>query len=515
MTHLSTALNVASVRLVHSRLRSALAEVARLEVTTPRQRVESAAAAEAEYLAGEVRGAVGRIPHEERSSTVFGALAARLELHPRRGVEVAELEDLVALAAAEGAQRLELALGDALARLRQLEARVEWLLSGTTSLELEALDPERDSDRIYHHLLSSFRAESRVVETLAINRVSTWPSLALFLRSTRESERNPVGRFFDTYTLFANFFEWGEHSQRGSEAVRRINQIHGRYYLPNEGMKYVLLNTAFTWLDGIDRIGHRPLSERERQGFFHAHVRLGRAMHIQDLSHDYAEMYAWFAQINRDNAFHTALKTETFETFVGNSFGAAAPERTPLLLAARVAMDEHYRAALGYAAPSAGETASVKEALSALASADTSTGRAAWLRSLERTPLRPVPSPPGELGVSERSAALPELDPAAPNAGYPERQLPLRGARDAEQVELPTYDWAEISRHATSSSTWLVIDEDVYDVSGWLEQHPGGAERLRQWAGRDATRAFEEAGHGPLTRVLRLNYRIGRVAEVE
>jgi len=508
---LSTGVNVGSVRTVHSRLLSALAQVARLDVATPRERVESAAAVEAEHVVGELRRAVGRIPDHERLSAGFRAVAARLELRPHRDLTAVELEDGIASAGAEGSARLELALRDGLARLRQLEARVEWLLRGTTALQLEALDPEQDSDRIYHHLLSSFRAESRVVETLAINRVSTWRSLALFLRSTRESERNPVGRFFDTYALFANFFEWGEHSQRGSEAVRRINQIHGRYYLPNEGMKYVLLNTAFTWLDGIDRIGHRPLSERERRGFFHAHVRLGRAMHIQDLSDDYAEMYAWFSRINRDNAFHTALKTETFETFVGNSFDSAAPERTALLLAARVAMDDHYRAALGYAAPSAEETASVRQALGSLASTETSRARAPWLRSLERTPLRPLPCAPGELGVSERSAALPRLDPAAPNGGYPERQLPLREAHAAEHVELPTYDWAEIRRHATSSSTWLVIDGDVYDVSGWLEQHPGGAERLRQWAGRDATGAFEEAGHSPLTRILRLNYRIGRV----
>jgi cytochrome b involved in lipid metabolism len=371
-----------------------------------------------------------------------------------------------------------------------LEQRLGWLERGTSPLELETLDPVRDSDRIYHHLLCTFRAESRLAETLAINRVATWESLALFLRSTGEAEQRPLPRFFDTYALFANFFEWGEHSQRGSAAVRRINQIHGRYHLPADGMKYVLLNTAFTWLDSIDRIGHRPLSELEREGFFQAHLRLGRAMMIDGLSADREEMYAWFRAINARNAFHTAFKTDTFETFVGNSFGAALRERDLLIDAARVAMDEQYRAALGYAAPGVELTRSVRSAVLRVAEQVRALARPSWVRSLEATPFRSAGSRPEELGVSERSVRLP-----------------------ATSQDLPVYAWDEIRRHRSATNVWLVIDGEVYDVSAFAAQHPGGAERLYLWAGRDATAAFGAAAHSQATRVLRLNYRIGRVLE--
>jgi cytochrome b involved in lipid metabolism len=404
-------------------------------------------------------------------------------------------------------------LSHGLAGLDELESRAAWLEHGTSPAQLQALDPVEDSDRIYQHLLGSFRAESRLAETLAINRVATWESLLLFLRSTREAEHNSVERFFDTYALFANFFEWGEHSRRGSAAVRRINQIHGRYYLPNAGMKYVLLNTAFTWLDVIDRIGHCPVSRLEREGFFHAHVRLGRAMHVQGLSHNYAEMYAWFEQINADNARYTRLKAETFELFVGNSFGPAGAERDVMLRAVRVAMDETYRAALGYAAPEAEELEALRAAARRLAAELHARPFAPRLRSLERTGRRAELSGPEQLGVSARSSALPVVRPAAANAGYPEQQRPLGAATEAAPMQLPVYDWAEIRRHASASSTWLVIDGEVYDVSGWLEQHPGGADLLRAWAGKDASAAFHAAGHAALTLVLRLNYRIGRVRE--
>ena len=85
----------------------------------------------------------------------------------------------------------------------------------------------------------------------------------------------------------------------------------------------------------------------------------------------------------------------------------------------------------------------------------------------------------------------------------------------AADADRPVYGWDEIRRHAGGASTWLVIDAEVYDVSSFIEQHPGGAERLREWAGRDASRAFHGAVHGPLTRIFRFNYRIGRVVEPE
>lgn len=486
-----------------------LAKTARLEPATPVERLQAVWREETEYVRARLSQAVEHVPEPERASALCRELAERLEPRAPPRVQAGELDSLRRRAESLGLACLERAIGTALRRLNELAGRVEWLIRGTSPEQLAALRALEDSDRIYHHLSRTFRAEARVVETLAINRVATWESLALFLRSTREAERNPVGRFFDTYALFANYFEWGEESERGARAVERMNQIHGRYFLPNEGMKYVLLNTAFTWLDGIDRIGHRALEPLEREGFFQAHVRLGRALHIAGLSHDRAEMEAWFRQRNAANAFHTAFKTETFELFVKNSFGSASAEHQVLLSAARVAMDEHYRAALGYPEPSAREQRDVRAAVAALAEQVTARPFAIYLRSLSRTPDRVESAHPTELGVFARSLSLPYLNDAS-NGGFPEGQRPLGDATEAPEADLPSYDWDEIRRHATAQSTWIVIDGDVYDVTGWLEHHPGGAERLREWAGKDASVAFRAAAHGPLTHVLRLNYRIGR-----
>jgi len=504
------ALGLLASRPVQSSFTAALAKAARLEQSTPFERLRDVLSEEAEFVAGRLLDGVQRLSEAERGTDLFRELVERLTLRAKTGVHVAELDFLRRRAESLGLPELASAVGGALNRLAELEGRAEWLVRGTSPEQLAELDPCADSDRIYHHLLRAFRAESRVVETLAINRVATWEALALFLRSTREAERNPVGRFFDTYALFANYFEWGEASERGIRAVERMNQIHGRYYLPNDGMKYVLLNTAFTWLDGIDRIGHRAITPLEREGFFQAHVRLGRAMHIAELSTDQGEMYAWFRDVNRRNAFHSPLKTETFELFVKNSFGSASPEHEVMLAAARVAMDEHYLAALGYSEPNARERRTVRAAVAAIAERAEGRPGSIFMRSLSRTPNRVESGRPSELGVSERSRYMPRVN-GTPNGGYPEAQRPLGNVSHAPEMRLPTYSWDEVRRHASSDSTWIVIDGDVYDVTGWLAEHPGGAGRLVEYAGRDASRAFREAKHGALTHVLRLNYRVGRV----
>ncbi|HEY7491809.1 MAG TPA: cytochrome b5-like heme/steroid binding domain-containing protein [Candidatus Tectomicrobia bacterium] len=55
-----------------------------------------------------------------------------------------------------------------------------------------------------------------------------------------------------------------------------------------------------------------------------------------------------------------------------------------------------------------------------------------------------------------------------------------------------TYTWDEVRQHTSSGDLWLVIDRKVYDVSQWMDVHPGGAAVLLQEAGTDATDAFAD-----------------------
>jgi uncharacterized membrane protein len=49
---------------------------------------------------------------------------------------------------------------------------------------------------------------------------------------------------------------------------------------------------------------------------------------------------------------------------------------------------------------------------------------------------------------------------------------------------------AEVAQHADASSCWAAINGQVYDLTDWLGQHPGGAREIIPHCGTDATAAF-------------------------
>ena len=72
---------------------------------------------------------------------------------------------------------------------------------------------------------------------------------------------------------------------------------------------------------------------------------------------------------------------------------------------------------------------------------------------------------------------------------------------------------ATIAQHATSGSCWIIISNTVYAVSGYLNLHPGGANRIIPYCGKDATQAFQtrsgSGSHSSNAYSILNNYRIG------
>ncbi|KAM9675119.1 cytochrome b5-like [Dama dama] len=73
------------------------------------------------------------------------------------------------------------------------------------------------------------------------------------------------------------------------------------------------------------------------------------------------------------------------------------------------------------------------------------------------------------------------------------------------------YTLEEIQKHKHSKSTWLIIHYKVYDLTKFLEEHPGGEEVLREQAGGDATENFEDVGHSTDARELSKTFIIGEL----
>ncbi|CAG4944133.1 unnamed protein product [Colias eurytheme] len=57
---------------------------------------------------------------------------------------------------------------------------------------------------------------------------------------------------------------------------------------------------------------------------------------------------------------------------------------------------------------------------------------------------------------------------------------------------------AEVSLHDTMQDCWVVIYDRVYDISTFLDEHPGGADIMLEYAGQDASTAFRSSGHSKI-----------------
>ncbi|PKS06185.1 hypothetical protein jhhlp_007502 [Lomentospora prolificans] len=74
---------------------------------------------------------------------------------------------------------------------------------------------------------------------------------------------------------------------------------------------------------------------------------------------------------------------------------------------------------------------------------------------------------------------------------------------------------ADVQRHNTPDDIWVVIHNKVYNVTNYLEDHPGGSAILLEVAGKDATAEFEETGHSAEANDALLELCVGHLPEEE
>jgi len=63
-------------------------------------------------------------------------------------------------------------------------------------------------------------------------------------------------------------------------------------------------------------------------------------------------------------------------------------------------------------------------------------------------------------------------------------------ARKSVLGEMTLFSKEEVAQHNSEESCWLIVDDSVYDVTPFLDQHPAGPKPLLRRAGGDATRDF-------------------------
>jgi hypothetical protein len=127
----------------------------------------------------------------------------------------------------------------------------------------------------------------------------------------------------------AEILEWGYDSERGREALKRINRFHGRYEIANDDFLYVLSTFHLEPIRWIDRFGWRRLTDGERRASYFFWREVGRRMAIREIPPSHEAFERWSREHERtrfryDDANHR-VATATRELFVSWAPGVLRP----------------------------------------------------------------------------------------------------------------------------------------------------------------------------------------------
>jgi len=495
-----------------------------LHQDTPQDRIERAVHRELADLSHRAALALENMNGDESSSRASAAARDILRHAEAEGMfprqELTEIQATLRSerpAAAGGP--LDQAISHWIDKHQQFERRLRWLLNPeVTRAELTTLDPRQDADQIFAFVKYEYRFEFLFCAWAnAIERISQSEAVATFFHGTGAAEGNALKRTEDTLIHIYYFMNWGADSYHGRLAADSMNQMHGRYFIHNDGMKYVLLNGIFSVLDSLKRVGHRPITQTELLGYFHSHIVMGQAMRIQELTHDWDEMYEWFGALNRAMSNHTPQKIRMWLSLEDN-FDRTAKVPGFVSRFRRqfeiIAMDDTYRTALGFEMPDDKTVARIKRVVDRVTRFRGQLPKGEpYIESLQNFLTYPNGVDIQESGVKARSPRMPRACPfhlkSAPID--PEYQLPLMNVGDAPRLEMKVFSWEEVRQHNREDDLWVVFNGEVYDVSSFAKNHPGGLKVLLGSIGRDMTKAYEKANHTHLTKVFTLNFRIGRI----
>ncbi|XP_071710307.1 cytochrome b5-like [Rutidosis leptorrhynchoides] len=81
----------------------------------------------------------------------------------------------------------------------------------------------------------------------------------------------------------------------------------------------------------------------------------------------------------------------------------------------------------------------------------------------------------------------------------------------ASQQKTLVFD--EVAKHNKTDDCWLIISGKVYDVTPFMDDHPGGGEVMRLVTGQDASVPFGDVGHSEKGIEMMKDYYVGDIDE--
>jgi hypothetical protein len=162
---------------------------------------------------------------------------------------------------------------------------------------IEKLDPLQDHCQIYH-LMTGYEFPWDMTRSLEVALMRTYcvPTISKLLDKTGEFNKRPQKRYDDTSIIVVEISKWGYESDRGQQAIQRMNAIHSRFKIDNVDFLYVLSTFIYEPIRWNARFGWRLMCEEEKLAAFYFWREVGLRMHIQNIP----ETYEKFERYNLD-----------------------------------------------------------------------------------------------------------------------------------------------------------------------------------------------------------------------
>jgi hypothetical protein len=164
------------------------------------------------------------------------------------------------------------------------------------------LDPVSDHQQIaYLTTYYDFPWDTTRALEFALFRVFGVAKGTPLLVSTGEFLKRTQKRYDDTVLLLSEILEHGYESERGRAALRRMNQQHGRYTIPNDEYLYTLSTFIYEPIRWNARFGWRKLIENEKLASYYFWREIGRRMNIREIPPSYEAFERYNVDFERAN----------------------------------------------------------------------------------------------------------------------------------------------------------------------------------------------------------------------
>ena len=154
----------------------------------------------------------------------------------------------------------------------------------------DGLDPEHDFVQIYRHVVMyEFPWDMNQALSFALFRTYAVPGIGRLLDETGEFTGSVQKRYDDTAILLEQPFRLGFDHPDGRAAIRRINQMHRSYDIPDHEFRYVLSTFVVVPKRWLDDYGKRRLTPGEVRASVNYYRTLGKHLNIPDIPETFEE----------------------------------------------------------------------------------------------------------------------------------------------------------------------------------------------------------------------------------